>query len=157
MALWEDIAVSYVNQRRFAEAEEVLQVALGKIPPHYALGPGADTADRALQREQQQYWLQLAQVQFQLALCAFGRGEPRAACEPLLHAFAALLRFSTRAQQVATFRTVLLERLVALREPELYGELRRTTYLLSQRLLARDAFFELDRIFGEVEEIAALL
>ncbi len=156
-AILEDIAVSYVHEENYAEATILLHHAEQQIPPDYTVEPLPGTTAANPTDEIQQFWLQRAQIDLQLALCAFGLNQLQEACDRLLRAFAALYRFSPRAQQLGTFRTIARTRIADLRNPAQIKDLRRTTYLRSQRLQAREAFLELNRLFSEAEEIAALL
>ncbi|WP_165774724.1 AAA family ATPase [Candidatus Viridilinea mediisalina] len=159
--LMEDIAVSYIHERRFAEAYEQLQQAAAAIPPEYAIdAPRRVTkhAESGMDYEQPQFWLQRAQVNFQLAICALEQDNLPEAGDRFLRAFTALNRFSPNIpQHHNNFRRLTRDHTAALRSPARIKELRQATYLRSQRLQAREAFFELNRIFLEAEEIAELL
>ncbi|RRR73076.1 MAG: tetratricopeptide repeat protein [Candidatus Viridilinea halotolerans] len=156
--IMEDIGVTYVYQRRFVEARQQLLQAAQAVPAEYTIGYVPTEATTTPTDEVQQFWLQRAQIDLQLAICALGLEELDEAGDRLLRAFTALYRFSPGAhQQINTFRTVTRDYTAGLRDPARIKKLRHATYLRSQRLQAREAFFELNRIFLQAEEIAELL
>jgi tetratricopeptide (TPR) repeat protein len=159
--LMEDIAVSYVHERRFAEARDQLDRAAAVIPPEYKIDAPrrvASQADHGQEYEQPQFWIQRAQINFQLAICCLELDQLPEAGDWFLRAFTALNRFSPNIpQHHNNFRRLTREHTAALRNPARIKQMRQATYLRSQRLQAREAFFELNRIFLEAEEIADLL
>ncbi|MFV9503594.1 MAG: hypothetical protein AB4911_03420 [Oscillochloridaceae bacterium umkhey_bin13] len=153
----EDLALTLMIEQRYAEALDWLEQASQAIPPRYQLDPplGETTEE---EEEIRRFWLQRAQIELQRAVCTVELHQPDAVIgEHLLRAFAALLRFSSRAQQLATFRLVARNSAIQLGDPQRIKALRQATYRQSQRLQARDAFIELNRLLLEAEELTDLL
>ena len=162
VSLHEDIAVAYVNQERYTDALRELDRAEQLLPPAFAVRPRAGAVETAETREQQRLWLECAKVELQRALCKLGMNEPVEACAALLRAFACLLRFSPESQELRTFRIVARQYLLQRYRDHTQSAnelraLREKTYLISRQLGTREAFFELDHIFGTVERMLKLL
>lgn len=161
-SIHEDIAVSYVHQARYTDALAALDEAEAYIPPAFTVRPRAGPVETAESREQHGFWLVRARVELQRAICGLGLNDEEAACTAFLRTFACLLRFSPRAPQLRTFRIVAREYLLERYRASSGGAaalhaLRQRTYLSSQRLGTREAFFELEQIFDAAERLLKLL
>lgn len=160
--LYEDIARSYVLQRCSSEAFAALEQAAQAIPPAFDVRPGAGAVETAITREQKLFWLLRAKVELQRGLCHLDRGAAETASEHLLRAFACLLRFAPESSQLTTFRDVARRYLWhhcrgyadGVRELQ---ALRQKTYLIAQHLGTREAFFKLEQVFDQVEQMLKLL
>jgi hypothetical protein len=119
-------------------------------------------------REQQIYWLILAKIELQRALCHFGQGQPHTdttvrqqaygrMCEHMLRAFACLYVFSPKARQFRTFRQLTRHRLMMIGGTDQLEYLRFQTYTHSRKMQLSDAFQEMDRLFDEAIRFAPIL
>ncbi|NTV62050.1 MAG: ATP-binding protein [Oscillochloris sp.] len=152
-ALLEDIAVTYINEDRFAEAQPYLAQAQAAIPPIYRIEDSAGLNDIPETRDHKIYWLRLGQVELQYALCRFGEGEYVSACARLVRAFACILTFSPHAVQLSALRALGRRELAAIGDRTLLEQLRDDTYWSARRLNLTDTpFTEVDRLFSEVIE-----
>lgn len=160
--LCEDLAHAYVLQKRYFEALRVLDLADQAIPPAFAVRPGAGAVETAATREHKRFWLIRSKVNLQRGICHLGTGEPEAACEQFLRAFACLLRFAPESPQLRAYRLVArqyLQQYYLRRQADAPAlpDLRQRAYLMAQRLGVREAFFKLEQVFDTVEQMLTLL
>lgn len=160
--LHEDIAQTYVLEKRYGEALQELDLAAGTIPPAFDVRPHAGAVETADTREQRRFWLMRSKVDLQRGVCYLGKGEPEKACEHFLRAFACLLRFSPESPLLRSYRETVSESLLQYyRQPQVRADnlqtLRHHSYLVSQHLNVREAFWKLEQVFDTVEQILKLL
>lgn len=158
----EDLALAYTFEERYTEALDTLDRAAEAIPAAFDVRPGAGTIETLDTREQKGFWLHRSKVEQQRGICYLGLDDGERACAALLKAFACLRRFSPRAQQLRTYRIVAQEKLLERYRqradgPDELAALRRRTYMTSQHLGTREAFFEIEYVFEIVEQMLKLL
>lgn len=115
VSILEDRAVIHESLGEYDKGIELMQIARALVPEAYTLRLNGGLSESGETREVQIYWLRLAQVELQTALCLLGRAaaqdDPALAlpdevegCRRTLMALAYLLTFSREPRPLASFR-----------------------------------------------------
>jgi tetratricopeptide (TPR) repeat protein len=148
VSILEAITVIYVDQNHYNEALEVLNQARALIPKEF--DPDLSIANPSATQEMRLFWLRLAQIELQSALCRFGQGDRHLGCIHLLRAFASLLTFSASLRE--RFRELAKDALAQISSVEELEVLRNTVREEAQKLhIRQDALAEIEQIFEQIE------
>ncbi|NJL55032.1 NACHT domain-containing protein [bacterium] len=158
-SILEDIAVLYVDQEDYDQAEAAIAKSRASVPQGFEIIPefGIDVENPET-IEQRGFWLQIGQIEIQQSLCHLGRKEYQAFCISMLKAFAYIFAFAPQSHQMNTLRTLFRRYLRQVPHSELES-LRYATYNASteQQFNVRKAFEEMDYLFDEAIQYGDLL
>lgn len=152
-ALLEDIAVTYVNENSYEQAQAYLARARAAVPAIYRIDDGRGLNDTAETREQKVYWLRLGQIELQYALCRFGQRRLESWGARLVRACACLMAYSPDAPQLQALRFLARREMRRLDDSAVLKEQLEEAYWSARRLnLTGAPFAIIDQLFKEVIE-----
>jgi tetratricopeptide (TPR) repeat protein len=148
-SILEDMAVVHVTREMFVEARQVLAAAREQIPERYGIIDDVGINLTPENRRVRIYWLRLAQIELQTALCDFGQKDPRAGCITLLKAFAFLRAFAPASATLSIFRRLVHKELMRIGDIERLQMLRHDmTWEARKFRIPRGAVAELEALFN---------
>ncbi|NTW01689.1 MAG: ATP-binding protein [Oscillochloris sp.] len=123
-SILEAIAVIMVDKGQYDQAIIILDQARDVLPPNLRNPDRLDAIDTDETKELRLYWLRMAQIELQYALCAFGQQRYDHAITYSLRSVAGLVNFSLYASPIERFRTLIRSAIIAIGDIEEIRRLR---------------------------------
>jgi tetratricopeptide (TPR) repeat protein len=151
-SILEAIAIIHVDQGDYGAAVARLDEARALIPEEFTIAPETTAANISKTQEMRLFWLRLAQIELQYALCHFRQGDRHTGCRHLLRSFAYLLTFSAQASPLERFRELARRELQQISSTDELRDIREATRAEARQLnIRQDALTELEQLFEQIE------